>query len=177
MSLITGERLFPVPTTIAAQFRQTVVMWVIKDEEIPTVDEFWSTYENIEPCLQEEGIRGIPNFEVHIVDPNKEPSEADLDPYFHTPILINCDPGDNEDDRFDRIVLNILLLALGPDPYNFVIISKNKDFVLNKDFGQGTNFSSVCDSLREMGVQIAVAHPDHFKDFDRRISQTEVAPF
>ncbi|XP_023633816.1 uncharacterized protein LOC111829310 [Capsella rubella] len=134
-----------------------MVFWIIdKEEPIPSPDEFLSTYENINTYLFDmEGIRGQRTLRVYVLKPGKKLPQEYWDAYDQ--FLIRKGTEGNEGVRFERMLLDILLFSF-LDERNFLILSRNKDF------GHGTKFFSVRDTLGEKGIHVAVAHPDYFNN-------------
>ena len=72
--------------------RDTLVLWVIEDEIIPTVDEFWSKQHKISSAILRQGHRGNVTIEGHVVNP-KFPKEYFWEAYQGHGISIGLNPG------------------------------------------------------------------------------------
>ncbi|EOA15645.1 hypothetical protein CARUB_v10005900mg [Capsella rubella] len=158
MSQPTSERFFPPPTTRLDGSRLTMVYWVIDDGPIPSLYEIWKAYDKIGSYLAHvEEFRGGSKLEVYFLKPAKVLPKEYWDHYEEFMRIKNGKEGKGV--RFERMLLDILVWSL-LEKRNYLIISSNKDF------GHGTKFNTVRDTLKEKGITVTVAHPDFFINLD-----------
>ncbi|CAE6183743.1 unnamed protein product [Arabidopsis arenosa] len=158
----TMSRLFPIPTTAREMCRKTLLFWVIEDENLPAVSEFWSKHDEITLALYKEGYRGRKTIKGYVVNP-KLPKEYFRDAYGDHGITIYLNPeAGDESIRYNRMLLHLLYWAhMMESESNLVVLSKNQNF------GQGTKFDRVRETLEELSIKVAVLNLDKVKDSPR----------
>ncbi|KAG7546632.1 NYN domain limkain-b1-type [Arabidopsis suecica] len=150
----TMSRLFPIPTTAREMCRKTLLFWVIEDENMPAVSEFWSKHDEITLALLKEGYRGKVTINGYVVNP-KLPKEYFWDAYGDHGITIYLDPEGDESIRYNRMLLHLLYWAyMMESESNLVVLSRNQNF------GQGTKFDRVRQTLEDLSIKVAVLNPE-----------------
>ncbi|EFH44065.1 hypothetical protein ARALYDRAFT_914447 [Arabidopsis lyrata subsp. lyrata] len=153
------SRLFPIPTTAREMCRATLVFWVIEDENMPAVTEFWSKHDKITLALLKEGYRGRVTTNGYVVNP-KLPKEHFWNAYGDHGITIYLDPEGDESIRYNRMLLHLLYWGrMMKSESNLVVLSRNQNF------GQGTKFDRVRETLEELSIKVAVLNPDKVDDY------------
>ncbi|EFH44069.1 expressed protein [Arabidopsis lyrata subsp. lyrata] len=138
----TMSRLFPIPTTAREMCRDTLVLWVIEDENMPA------------------GYRGRVTIKGYVVNP-KLPKEHFRHAYREYGINIRLNPEEGDESiRYNRMLLHLLYWAhMMKSESNLVVLSRNQNF------GQGTKFDRVRETLEELSIKVAVLNPDKVNDY------------